>query len=62
MGNAYVREVGHVETIDGTRIHVGVDYDSVRIRGDGHLNAAQAETFAQLFVHACWAAGRQDTP
>jgi hypothetical protein len=57
MANALVRRLGHVEGIDGTRLHVGVDYDSVMV-GIHRLNRDQAESFAQLFIGACWEAGR----
>lgn len=60
MARPPVYEVGHVETIGGTRIHVGVDHGLVRLRGDGLLNPGQQESFAQLFVRACWLAGQQD--
>jgi hypothetical protein len=55
--NPMVYEVGQVSTLEGMRIHVGVDHDSVRIRGGGLLSPAQAEVFAQLFVRAVWQAG-----
>jgi hypothetical protein len=43
-------------------VRVGVDYDSVTIltysAAPACLTQAQAEEFAQLFVSACWQAGR----
>lgn len=58
MASRYVREVGYVECMEGTRIHVGVDHDAIRIRGDGLLESAQQETFAQLLLAAVWQAGQ----
>jgi hypothetical protein len=60
MSDRYVREIGHVQGLDGLTIRVGVDYDHVTISAGArvHLNDAQAETFAQLFVRAVWVAGR----
>ena len=60
-------EVGQVVTLDGTRLSVGVDHDCVTIGHHGshppyRLGRQQAETFAQLYVHACWLAGQHDTP
>ena len=54
-----VRTAGHVEGLDGTRIHVGTDYDAVTVRTGGltRLSRAQAGSFALLFVRACWEAG-----
>ena len=63
MASGYVFEAGSVTAMDGSTIRVGVDHDAVWVRSNGApMNRQQAETFAQLFVHACWAAGRQDTP
>ena len=59
MGDPYVREVGGVEDVDGTRLTVGIDYGTVSISVAGktcRLDSRQAETFAQLFVSACWQA------
>ena len=57
--NPYVREVGTVEDIDGRRIVVGVDYDSVSFDGPAFLRlaAVQAEELGRLFVAASWQAG-----
>jgi uncharacterized membrane protein (DUF441 family) len=58
-----VREVGHIDTDDGT-ISVGVDDGTVAIyvggwlSADGvRLTAAQQELFAKLLVSAVWQAG-----
>lgn len=61
MANPHVWEVGSVTSLDGVPVHVGVDYDSVVIRGatSVRLSREQAETFSQLWVRACWEAGRQ---
>jgi hypothetical protein len=55
----YVRVIGSVEDMDGSKIHVGVDYDSVTISNaiDSVFTREMAEEFAHLFVSACWAAG-----
>lgn len=59
--NPAVFEVGSVITLDGVPVHVGVDYDSVTIRGaSARLSREQAETFQQLFIRASWLAGRQE--
>ncbi len=58
MSDPYVRALGVVTDIDGRKLGVGVDYDSVVIGPDGfRLNLLQAEEFARLFVSACWDAG-----
>ena len=59
MADPMVAMIGHVEGLDGTRIHVGTDYDAVTVRTGGltRLSHAQAESFALLFVRACWEAG-----
>ena len=67
MGDAYVREVGSVEDVDGVPLAVGVDYGTVTIGGPGsrwawRLDSRQAETFAQLFTAACWQAAANLTP
>ena len=58
-----IRECGKVEGLDGERLAVGIEDDTVAIyvgdwlSADGcRLNAAQAEEFAALFVHAVWQA------
>jgi hypothetical protein len=65
MAHPYVREVGSVTDMDEMQLAVGVDFDTVAIyvgawmSADGvRLTQAQAEEFAQLFVSACWQAGR----
>lgn len=60
-----VFEVGSVTTLDGNRLVVGVEYGAVTVGHHGshppyRLGRQQAETFAQLYVHACWLAGQQD--
>ena len=62
MSNPAVFEVGSVNSLDGVPVHVGVDYDSISIRGatSARLSREQAETFAQLFIHASWLAGQQE--
>ena len=67
MSGLRVFEVGSVITLEGNRLVVGVDHDAVTIgHHAGHppyrLGREQAETFARLYVHACWLAGQQDTP
>jgi hypothetical protein len=57
MASRLVHEAGYVQTLDGTRIHVVVMGGLVRIHGEGTMNAAQAESFAQLYIRACWEAG-----
>jgi hypothetical protein len=57
MPSRLVHRIGHVQTLDGTRIHVVVIGALVRIHGDGTLTPTQAESFAQLYIRACWEAG-----
>ncbi|HXJ25031.1 MAG TPA: hypothetical protein VNH17_05005 [Streptosporangiaceae bacterium] len=57
MSDPHVRELGRVESLDGPRLYVGVDYDSVVVESY-RLTRAQAEEFAQLFISACWEASR----
>ena len=69
MADPHVRELGTVEDLDGVRLVVDVDYDTVVLsscavpgaipRASWRLTSAQAEEFAQLFVSACWQAARQ---
>ena len=58
---ARVAEVGKVTDASGAPLTVGVRGGCVVIRPtaiSGHvLTREQAETFAQLFVRACWLAG-----
>jgi uncharacterized membrane protein len=49
-------DVGSVESLGGLPLHVRVSGDAVIVAGH-YLNAAQRETFAALFVRACWLAG-----
>ena len=58
MPDSFVREVGTVHDMDGRRVPVGVDYDTVVILGY-RLSEEQAEEFGHLFVSACWQAARQ---
>lgn len=63
MASDYVRQVGSVEDFDGGRLIVGVDHDTVTIGSPSgqvgwRLTSDVAEDFAQLFVSACWEAGR----
>jgi len=55
------RTLGQVDDADGVAVFVGVYNGTVTI-GDMfpyRFTQAQAEEFAQLFVRACWEAGRQ---
>ena len=54
-------DVGSVECVSGLPLHVRVSGDAVIIAGH-YLNAQQRETFAQLFVRACWLAGEGRHP
>jgi hypothetical protein len=58
MPDPYVRILGEVTDMDGLRLGVGVDYDTVTI-GRHQLTQAQAEEFARVFVSAVWQAGQQ---
>jgi len=49
-------DVGSVESLGGLPVHIRVSGDAVIVAGH-YLNAAQRETFAALFVRACWLAG-----
>jgi hypothetical protein len=60
MANPRVFTVGAVQGLDGSPIRVSVDYGAVRVHGDAMLGPAQQETFAALFVHASWLAGKHD--
>lgn len=62
MSNPMVREVGRIEDIDGSKLVVGVDLDSVTIGYADDMEPIRltfmaAGEFAQLFVSACWQAG-----
>ena len=48
--------VGSVQCMEGLPIHISVSGDAVIVAGH-YLDAQQRETFAQLFVRACWLAG-----
>jgi hypothetical protein len=62
----HVREIGRVEDMDGDVLIVGIYDNTVTFSVPGNaapnwqLESAQAEEFGQLFVRACWEAGRQD--
>ncbi len=55
----YVRILGSVADMDGSVVHVGVNYDTVSVSNavDSVFTQAQAEEFGRLFVAACWEAG-----
>ncbi len=59
MGDPCVRVLGSVADMDGSAVHVGVNYDTVSVSGavDSVFTQAQAEEFGRLFVAACWQAG-----
>ena len=54
-------DVGSVESLGGLPLHVRVSGDAVIVAGH-YLNAEQRETFAALFVRACWLAGADAGP
>jgi hypothetical protein len=58
---ARLTDVGSVETMGGLPLHVRVSGDAVIVAGH-YLDARQRETFAQLFVRACWLAGESAPP
>jgi 2-hydroxychromene-2-carboxylate isomerase len=64
MSDPFAREIDRVADELGVSVRIGVHYDTVSV-GMGHseqlayLTAAQAEKLVQLFVRACWEAGRQ---
>jgi hypothetical protein len=53
---AIVTEVGRVACMDGRYLTVAVNGSAVLIDGRA-LDGARRETFAQMFVRACWMAG-----
>lgn len=53
-----VRAIGTVVDIDGCKVTVGVDYDSVTVSNCARLDAAQAEGFSLLFAQARMAAAQ----
>ena len=59
MGDPYVRVLGSVTDMDGSIVHVGVNYDTVSVSNavDSVFTREAAEEFARLFVAACWQAG-----
>ena len=61
-----MREIGRLEDGQGREIVVGADRGRVTLRtlhtrtdGAVELTSDRAEEFAQMFVSACWEAGRQ---
>ncbi len=59
MGDPYVRVLGSVTDMDGSIVHVGVNYDTVSVSNavDSVFTRDGAESFARLFVSAVWEAG-----
>ena len=55
-----VRVLGSVEDMDGSKVHIGVDHDTVTVSNaiDSAFTQSMAEEFAHLFAAACWAAGQ----
>ena len=53
----HVHHIGSVQDMRGLPLHVGINGGAVTI-GGFLLDGAQREAFAQLFVRACWLAGR----
>ena len=58
MPDPNVLTIGAVHDLDGRRVPVGVDYETVVVLGY-RLGQEEAEEFARLFVSACWQAARQ---
>ena len=58
---ARLTPVGSVQCMEGLPIYISVSGDAVIVAGH-YLNAAQRETFAALFVRACWLAGQDAGP
>ncbi len=59
MGDPYVRVLGSVTDMDGSIVHVGVNYDTVSVSNavDSVFTREGAESFTRLFAAACWEAG-----
>lgn len=61
MSNPQVFDVDQFETeLDGLRVTVGVDYDSITITGGAmgiRLTLADSGRFARAFTEAAWRAG-----
>jgi hypothetical protein len=61
MADSQVFDVGAITTaLDGLKVTVGVDYDSVSVSGGNlgfRLTLNEAEHFARAFTEACWRAG-----
>lgn len=51
--------IGSVQTLTGLTLHLKVNGGAVYL-GGYVLNREQAETFAQLFVRACWLAAQEE--
>jgi hypothetical protein len=56
MSDPNVRVLGTLEDLDGRKLPVGVDYDSVTIGYNYRLTRAQALEFGRLFMAAYGAA------
>lgn len=48
----YIREIRTVEDIDGRKVPIGVDYDSVTVGNCARLDDAQAARFTEIFAAA----------
>jgi len=70
MTDPNVRKIGEVDGIDGERLVIGVDYDTVAVyfgawmSADGaRLTSSQVAQFAQMLAAAAWQAQQQsETP
>jgi hypothetical protein len=51
--NDYVRTLGTVEDIDGIKVAIGTDHDTVQVSTGGRFDAVQTEQFTRLFAAAC---------
>ena len=56
MGDAFTREVGRLEELDGSDIVFCVDRGRVVVDYGPPLDQDQAEAYAQMFARACWEA------
>jgi hypothetical protein len=56
MTDPYVRPVGDLTDLDGRKVVVGVDYDSVTISSSARLTWDQVLEFFSLFFAAGWEA------
>lgn len=57
-GRPAVEHVGSVQDMAGRALHVSVNGGTVTV-GEHVLGVAQLETFAALFVRACWLAAQE---